>query len=423
VPSVRRLDFRETSIRDALLFARDQMLPGELSDNPLSRWISGFDSLSFVDKIDAKLIGPVPLSQSFLGQFATSSLQEACGFYFASLFHIGRILQTSRESLSTISRLQGMKNFNASVKALGIQEYELSSLCIDGIEYHSFRVASAQKSWLLWQAHVAVLQVVVKRIEEDSQIRAFATADTAATSIVICTHLMSSFLDENAMLCDRALFRVVPVPGLRRFLDELESHHAVFYKVLNERSDWDQAAEEANILLKAVRSRYIPTLENGPSLKQLLRRITKLFIVAGRKPPLWENVVRLGNEFWIHRALRAAEVSVHFVIDNFAVSLLQFLEEQNRKSGSYIPFSDPDWNEQVNLFFNQHWIASLVNAEQGQIRSLALDPVAFQNFVEACAALLSAMGYSVKPWRESYLPPGTHGKPGEAFRTRSFFRP
>lgn len=140
------------------------------------------------------------------------------------------------------------------------------------------------------------------------------------------------------------------------------------------------------------------------NIQSLMRKITKLFLVEGRKPPIWPAARNEAKRAWVVTALDQAGVSAEFLINDFAEQLLRFSAEMSETQTARFPFAESDWNAYLNSFFNTLWVPNL----RHQLKKMGDE--GFSIIVLAAARLLDAMGYSVHLSSEAKLPPGAGEK-------------
>jgi hypothetical protein len=135
-----------------------------------------------------------------------------------------------------------------------------------------------------------------------------------------------------------------------------------------------------------------------------MRKMTKLFLIHGSKPPIWPVAKNEAKRFWMARALFHAKIEAEFMIDEFAEELLHFSASVAGTPRGTFPFDDAGCNDYVSSFFSTLWVPGL------RSRLTNLTSEQFSTFVLAAARLLGAMGYGVSPVTHSNLPPGTGEK-------------
>jgi len=152
------------------------------------KWVVAFDDVTkkIQDKEDESRL----FSQddelwmaAFLGRMASGFLQARIPFYFASVFHIGRMMVVAEESLKRIETLQLPSSLDSSVgniesniasrtsSPLGdLSQASIRDVLINGCE----RASSLQKKqleladrwWMRWQSEVRELRAAVSGVEE-----------------------------------------------------------------------------------------------------------------------------------------------------------------------------------------------------------------------------------------------------------------
>jgi hypothetical protein len=164
------------------------LLPSEMAQNYLVRWVVEYDSLirevhredKFIDSLERSL--HEDRWQIFISNhLANSALQMKLPFYFGTLFHIGRMRKVSEitlETVSNISNQEDKESFFTCASSLaehliGENAYShsveiLQKLSSASQEYHSHQLAKAEQWWKIWQAEVRPLREAVEARREGS---------------------------------------------------------------------------------------------------------------------------------------------------------------------------------------------------------------------------------------------------------------
>jgi hypothetical protein len=189
MPSVRLIRIPQNeSVNSALHSGVVDLLPAQIAENELVKWVVAFDDVTkkIQDKEDESRL----FSQddelwmaAFLGRMASGFLQARIPFYFASVFHIGRMMVVAEESLKRIETLQLPSSLDSSVgniesniasrtsSPLGdLSQASIRDVLINGCE----RASSLQKKqleladrwWMRWQSEVRELRAAVSGVEE-----------------------------------------------------------------------------------------------------------------------------------------------------------------------------------------------------------------------------------------------------------------
>jgi hypothetical protein len=424
---------------------RNETLPAEFVANELVQWINGFDTLERPRTREEMASKKASADGRLLRTCAGVMLEEACTFCFASLYHIGRISQTSSYSRQMISRLKKKKNLVRSSEQFAKRTatkghssaYSLSQLCESELRFHSSRIDFAAELWRIWLQRVEVLKFLMTKASGLTTNEWLASLDATGAVFIICSRGAKELLD--GMGEDSTQFRALPTPQLAGFLDALEIAHNSFYAFISEELYWEQSEEKAWKIERQQRLRSpeaVPEIHKDkdidrtsevqwtkhsarrlrvagrrigrPFSERLLSKCTKYFITSSRKPPLWKSVSAVAKQLSVAHALSEAAVEPAVVINNFADELIQF--SAGIGNGTlYLPYGEDDWNKYVDVFFNSVWVPNLHQQNMGQLSSLSGPKMT--SFVEASAALLNSMGYRVT--FGSNLPissQGMHGK-------------
>lgn len=221
------------TIRHALLSARDAMLPEELAKEPLARWILSFDPLQGLVPEPRLKMEPQPTIDSDVEERGRQpfqsfskrdgpydlimkiSAEEAVNFYFASLFHLGRVLSSANIRLGTIQRLLDARNLSSSaarvhqhldMDVVSIQR-SLTEMSNSEVDYQSSRRRFALNCWEEWKTSVSTLR---KLLGSEAGQSLLLTDVGAGVSFLICSRGIHNLL--TLLEPDRVLFRAVPLP-------------------------------------------------------------------------------------------------------------------------------------------------------------------------------------------------------------------
>ena len=179
MPQVRRFESESyASIGDLLHEASVDLLPEELRSNEHAGWVVKNDPL-LQSKYRASDENSSPFA--IVGDFVASRLQQRIPFYFAALFHIGRMLSVANVGLQNIQALTREENWQASLANIlalsrprlsflptGEQretEVLLRTMCDLGISNFQNEIRIANKWWHIWLDEVARLKASVDKYE------------------------------------------------------------------------------------------------------------------------------------------------------------------------------------------------------------------------------------------------------------------
>jgi hypothetical protein len=461
VPSIHKFQL-DTSIEDALVAARNSMLPDAFARSELGRWITGMDSL----RPDQ---GQEAAREPRLNELVTFIiLEEALTFYLATLYHLGRVIQSCDSRMKLISRLQEGSNFKASTAritsrtnmSLRKSGLLLQEQCAAEVDFQKQRKGRALKGWALWQEWVGAFKVLLT-----SHAPLLETDAGVGVSLLLCTNGTQELL--NAVPEDKDSFLASYSPTLSRLLDGIASSRTEVYSTFTDAEYWSNVEQEYLRIAPASQSKHANALrlpsfaqdrvhtgvglppeyldlvgdtpivkpsahtartdiarieqarterrirrmtEGGkwdeglvPQARIFLQKLTKLFIVGGRRPPLWERVLSVARWTWIASALRQADVSAEYLVNSFADELIVF-SKQGEAPMPRIPLADDEWSTCTTLFFHNWWAPSLRAKGAGRLPKLSERK--FELVLKAAAFLLGAMGYAVVGQKVRLLPGG-----------------
>jgi hypothetical protein len=176
------------SIRQALFQSRLELLPDEMREDDLARWVTDFDDLRSRESYDRSFredsdkYGVWALDLVVIG-----ALQRQIPFYFATLFLIGRQWKVSESVIKSIESASSQKNLRATARLnhrdadRPLREgsvgaiYErserdateaLSALLGSAREQHSVRLREARQWWTSWREEVGSIRGQVNRLQE-----------------------------------------------------------------------------------------------------------------------------------------------------------------------------------------------------------------------------------------------------------------
>ncbi len=194
MPEIYHRSVKAESVRDALSEMRGELLPKEIRNDALARWVLNFDELrsarppEFLEKQrkrDDEF--PVWIIEGML----SAALERQIPFYFASLFHIGRQWSVSERSLKALRKANTRDNLMSSARltakslseraslSRGLQQIvksspeELAGKLVPLLEaarfQHDVRMSEARRWWKAWQKEVTSLRNQVAGIQESGR--------------------------------------------------------------------------------------------------------------------------------------------------------------------------------------------------------------------------------------------------------------
>ena len=189
MPSLRQVRIpQHETVDQALHGGVVDLLPQQLAENELVRWVVTFDAA-----LKSATYEPEGGSGfrhdrgrwmgALLGRIGSALLQSRIPFYFASIFHIGRMMVVSAESLERIDVLRRPSNLDASVRNIvafltspstlpqSLSSHDsIQQSLLDGCDRASIRQRQqaelANRWWKRWQVEVADLRNAVGELEE-----------------------------------------------------------------------------------------------------------------------------------------------------------------------------------------------------------------------------------------------------------------
>lgn len=189
MPNVRRVRIpQEDTVDRALHRGVVDLLPEQLAENELVRWVVAFDGAlqERSDTDDEHFLsygGEEKWFAALLGRMASGVLQSRIPFYFASVFHIGRMMIVATESIHRIESLQSPTNLGSAADNIkstissrlssllvSLSRDSIQQILLDGCDKASTRqrqqVEVAERWWRRWQSEVRELRDGVRNIEE-----------------------------------------------------------------------------------------------------------------------------------------------------------------------------------------------------------------------------------------------------------------
>lgn len=176
MPEVKRIELPEWATVDRQLHdAVIDLLPADMAEDSLVRWVTEFDDLTSKSRQDGGTFESFEREWYADGgkawiicNLASSALQARLPFYFAALFHIGRMRQVSQFVLENIAKKQkadGFKEWALSVaeRLTGPDSDAratevLQKLSVASKEFHSHQLATANRWWGSWKREVEPLR-------------------------------------------------------------------------------------------------------------------------------------------------------------------------------------------------------------------------------------------------------------------------
>lgn len=178
------------TIREALFRTRLELLPDELREDGLARWVMDFDDLRSRQSYERPFREDSDKYATWaLDMVVIGALQRQIPFYFATLFQIGRQWKVSESAMASIDSASSQENLRAtaqlnrrgadrapserSVSAIyeqseGDATEALSALLLSAREHHALRLREARQWWTSWREEVGSIREQVDRLQEVS---------------------------------------------------------------------------------------------------------------------------------------------------------------------------------------------------------------------------------------------------------------
>jgi hypothetical protein len=176
------------SIRQALSRTLLELLPVEIREDSLARWVMDFDDLRSRDRFERPFReDPDNYATWALALVVIGGLQRQIPFYFATLFQIGRQWKVSESALASIEGASSQENLGATARlnrqpvdrlrrkgSVG-EMYErsegdateaLRSILRSASKQHSDRLREARQWWTSWREEVGSIREQVDRLQE-----------------------------------------------------------------------------------------------------------------------------------------------------------------------------------------------------------------------------------------------------------------
>ena len=183
MPKVRQVRLpEEYTVDKALRESTTDLLPSHIADAESAKWIIQFSD-TFATKPnfdrDRRPRESERWREEMHAQFARELLEQRVDFYFASLFHIGRMFVTATEALTRIEVLEqgenleeSTRNIESALKDLGrerrvdsIRESLMES-CTLGRDFQGQQRKRAEEWWEQWKREVERLRSSAERFSE-----------------------------------------------------------------------------------------------------------------------------------------------------------------------------------------------------------------------------------------------------------------
>ncbi len=176
------------SIRQALTSTRLELLPDEIREDNLARWVMDFDDLRSRDRFERRIRSDRDKYSAWaLDLVVVAALQRQIPFYFATLFQIGRQWKVSESAIASIESASLQENLRASVRLnertvdkpsdeQGLGELygqaerdvmeALTEILRSASEQHSIRLREARQWWRSWRDEVRAIRAQVDRLQK-----------------------------------------------------------------------------------------------------------------------------------------------------------------------------------------------------------------------------------------------------------------
>lgn len=185
MPEVSRIALERGSVANTLAQIKQDLLPEEIAQDDLARWVMSFDALQnegnqrgFLE--DQRERGNRYDWESQLYSYLiTGILQVQMPFYFASLFHIGRQWQVALFSLESITDVEQEENLSVSAQNLRNEAIRrnadlsiessvdlIKRMCQQGRRQQTRQLNLAKEWWQDWRNEVQLYRRTLNEFQE-----------------------------------------------------------------------------------------------------------------------------------------------------------------------------------------------------------------------------------------------------------------
>lgn len=216
MPTIRKIQLENgQSVSERLHAVAVDLLPNDMAQNPVVRWVVDHDSLNRLcdGRKNSTAIDDIEGFGKFamVGRIVATLLQRKLPFYFGALFHIGRMRAVSEYCIRNVESLSaGGNNRSASEQNLASLLAEnsplsqkqfadearriLSSLSAAGLQHASGQKLLATSWWNLWLKEAGALYDSTQRLQnawektagDRNNGRGMALIDAAMRTIILC---------------------------------------------------------------------------------------------------------------------------------------------------------------------------------------------------------------------------------------------
>jgi hypothetical protein len=188
MPEIFHHQNSNVSMRQALSQSRLELLPEEMRDDDLARWVMDFDDLRSRESYDRSFREDSDNHVAWaLDLVVIGALQRQIPFYFAALFQVGRQWKVSESAIASVESASSQENLGTSARLnrrliVGLADernveelYErwdrdameaLSSILRSAGEQHLNRAREARQWWTSWREEVRSIRGQVDRLQE-----------------------------------------------------------------------------------------------------------------------------------------------------------------------------------------------------------------------------------------------------------------
>lgn len=445
MPKIKTIELpQHTTVDRQLHDAAVDLLPSDIAEDSLVRWVTKHDGL----------IRELPQGEGFFGSegqgqalmfryMCNSMLQTRISFYFAAIFHIGRMRQVSKMVLDTILTTQQKAVLRKWVSLLaerltGRASEEQATAMLQKLltasgRYHSRQLALANQWWGRWQKEVEPLRENVEAMNETWGQDRYHDMRGKVAQVFLRLWMTTNVPSElqMSMLGEGVHFKSVQTPTFMGGRDLFENQswllpllmagmgddpwhpEIIAHELRHLWEDWIQAERErriepqVQIAFSRLRTKYG---DKNPfddfavgrhSATLALRELVKENMLPNDKPSPWlyawkETLEEMPMYVFSFPPLPKPTVlkdSLWLAMRQVDSAIKENITEAIRPTES--------WNDFIQRIFEDEWVekvgrmAGTANKEAGQTAVVwALDD--FADFIEMIVMQLNDIGYSLQ---------------------------
>lgn len=423
MPEVKRIELaNRATVRQQLHLAAMDTLPEELAGDRYVHWITQFDGLT-------KDVGDTRAREddSPISDLTELFLKEKVSFYFASIFHIGRMLHVSSMVLQNIHTTREDDNFHESAVSLSAvlegpdkgrrAEATLRAVLAASEKHHTDQFERGHSWWALWRKEVGRLHDMLQlpghrnahRDRNQARVR-IAMAASAPSSLkrqmlVEGVQFKTEFQSYGELSSESLNSSLIPL--LLICLTELDEtrgeslHEArhMFYEWGHEQRA-RRAEPAAKIALEQLQKKYgdkNPFDEFRPAGRPASPRLRTL-LRENKLPGDMESPWRLSWERTLEGMPRGDLQAPAMVDPKATITVQQADSAIKRGIGSDIRTGE-NWSIFLQRLFENEWVRFVGvragSANKSAVNSNVWSVEQFSDFVLSVVSSLNAMGYAL----------------------------